>query len=150
MRHRQLQLVDAAEEHALSARRHEPHPAILKFSRLVCRERRHGSCRIAGEQQLRLEQNLKAVADAEDQFACVAESLQHIGQVVANLVAEDPAGRDVVAVAETAREAEDLKVGRLLRYFEQPIYVPPLGRSTGEREGMRSLLVAIRAGRSQD
>ena len=64
-----------------------------------------------GQEQLRLQQDLKAVADAEDQLAGVAERGERVGQVMPNLIAEDAAGGDVVAVAEAAGEAEDLELG---------------------------------------
>ena len=53
-------------------------------------------------------------------------SLQAVGQVMPNLIAQDAAGRDVVAVAEPAGQAENLKLGQLRRRFEQPIDVQPL------------------------
>ena len=71
--------------------------------------------RVERQQHARLDQDLKAVADAEDQLAGRVELVQAVGQVMANLIAEDPAGGDVVAVAEPARQAENLKVGQQSR-----------------------------------
>src|SRR5262245_33999656 len=70
--------------------------------------------------------------------------------MVANLVAEDAAGRDVVAVAETAGQAKDLIVSEFLRRFEDAVHVQPLRRAASEREGVRRLFVAIGARGSED
>ena len=75
---------------------------------------------------------------------------ERVGQVMLNLVAEDAAGRDVVAVAESAGDAQDLKVGHATRLFEHAIDVPPLGHAAGQLEGVRSFPVAIRARCSQN
>ena len=90
----------------------EMHPAILELAASRSPPaspagRRHPSAAAAG-----LDQDLKAVADADDQLAGVAEFAERVGQVVLDLVAEDPAGGDVVAVAEPAGEAENLKLGQ--------------------------------------
>ncbi len=62
-----------------------------------------------------------------------------------HLVAQNSAGRNVVAVAEAARHAQDLKLGRLPRIVEQPIDMDPLGPRAGQLEGMRRLEVAVSA-----
>ena len=75
---------------------------------------------------------------------------QRVGQVVLHLIAQDPPGRDVVAVAEPAGDAEHLKIGHAPRLLQHAIDVPPLRRAAGQLESVRSFLVAIGAGRSQD
>ena len=73
-------------------------------------------CRVVAVEQAALDEHLKAVADAEDQLAGVAKRGERVGQVMPQLVAEDAARGQVVAVAEPAGEAEDLElVGQLRR-----------------------------------
>ena len=57
------------------------------------------------------DEDLEAVADAEDDFAVGDELAERGAEVVDELVGEDFAGGDVVAVGEAAGEAEDLEVG---------------------------------------
>ena len=88
------------------------HPAILELAALVERQRGDRLVGSIGQEHAALDQNLKAVADAQDQLAGGFEGLQRIAQVMAHLVAEDAAGTDVVAVAEAAGDAENLVLGR--------------------------------------
>ena len=140
-----ISVMPERKTHLLPATR-EANPAIFEFAGVVAGERGGGAGGVAGEQQVGLDQDLEAVADAEDQLAGVAERLQCVGQMMADLVAEDAAGGDVVAVAEAAGEAEDLEVGEFLRSFENAVDVEPLRRAAGQLEGVRSLFVAIGAG----
>ena len=75
-------------------------------------QRRRLALVVVGQQDAGTDQNLKAVADAEDQFAGRLELDQRFLQVMANLIAEDSSRRDVVAVAEAAGQAEDLVLTR--------------------------------------
>ena len=80
----------------------------------------------------------------------VVKLLQRVGQMMLHLVAQNSPGRDVVAVAESARNAQHLKLGQPPRLLQHPIHVPPLRRAAGQRKRVRSFLVAIRARSSQD
>ena len=73
----------ARKTHLLSRRRHASRTQrSSNLPRVVPRERRRGPGRVVRQQQLGLEQNLKAVADAEDQLAGVAELVERVGQVM--------------------------------------------------------------------
>src|SRR6185503_11411044 len=89
------------------------------------------------QQNAGLDENLKAVADAEDQLAGVFEFLYHGSQVMSNLVAQNATRGDVVPIAEPARQAEDLKVRECPRLFQQLVHVPPLGNRPGPFESER-------------
>ena len=102
------------------------------------------------QQHARLDQHLKAVADAQDQLAGGLELGQRVGQVVLDLVAQDPAGRHVVAVAEPAGHAEDLEPVEQRRVLQQPVDVQQLGLAAGLLEGEGGFLVAVGARGTQD
>ena len=63
-----------------------------------------------------------------------------------DLIGEDFSGGDVVAVAESAREGEELKIVEKGRIFEQPINMQKLRVCAGEFEGVGGLGFAICAG----
>src|SRR5436309_1558313 len=56
------------------------------------------------------DEDLEAVADAEDEFSVFDELCEGFFEVVDDLVGEDFSGGDVVAVGEASGDAEDLVV----------------------------------------
>ena len=77
-------------------------------------ELRHGAGENAG-----LDEDLKTVADAEDEFALVDEGAEGGLEVVDELVGKDFAGGDVVAIGKAAGESEDLEGLQLGGVFEE-------------------------------
>ena len=67
-----------------------------------------------------------------------------------NLVRQDPPGRHVVAVAEPAGDAEDLKLVEQIGFIQQPVDVQQLDLAAGLCESKRGFLVAVRAGGSEN
>ncbi len=129
----------------------EMDPAVLETGRRIPGERGGGAVlRIVVEQDSRLDQHLKAVADAEDQFARRFEIAHRVGQVMANQIGKDSAGGDVVAEAESTRDAENLILTIETWLFEQAVDVQRVGASAGEREGVRSFSIAVGAGSTED
>ncbi len=83
-----------------------------------------GPCSGSGSSRsARLDQHLEPVADAQDQLAGVLESRQALGQMVLDLVGQDASGGHVVAVAETAGDAEDLEPCGQGGLVQQPVDV---------------------------
>ena len=78
------------------------------------------------------------------------EPVERVGEVVADLVGEDPARGDVVAVAEAAGNGQELVVVHKRRAFEDFVDVAILDGGAGELEGVGGFLVAVRAGGPQD
>ncbi len=101
-------------------------------------------------QQVSLHQHLKAIADADDRFAGVDKRPQRVGQVMAELIREDSAGVDVVAVAEPAGEGEHLGVVEDRRIFQQAINVHFFGPGPGQLKRVGGLGVAIGPGTAED
>ena len=88
-------------------------PAVFEFSGGVVGQR--GGVPIGGVElrnrageQAGLDEDLEAVADADDEFAVVDELLERGFEMVDELVGEYFSGGDVVAVGESAGEGEDL------------------------------------------
>ncbi len=96
------------------------------------------------------DQDLEAVADPQDQAATVVEAAQGVAQDGAEPGREDPAGAQVVAVGEAARDRQDLESIERIGRLEQPADVPGLDLGPGPLPGGRRLLVAVGSGRSQD
>ena len=72
---RQVQAMIAFEERTFAGGRFEVNPAVLEFARRVVRQRRDGALvEIRRHDQAGLEQDLEAVADAEDQAFSIAKS----------------------------------------------------------------------------
>ena len=69
---------------------------------------------------------------------------------MANLISQNSAGGHVVAVTESAGDAEDLIVGQQYRPVEQTIDVEPIGATAGTLEREDGFAVAVRARCTQD
>ena len=104
----------------------------------------------AAGQQAAPDQDLEAVADARDQAAAVVEPAQGVAQGVAQPGGQDPARAQVVAVGEAAGDGQDLERVERRGVLEQAADVPGLGLGPGKLPGGGRLLVAVRAGGSQD
>ena len=87
-------------------------PAGFELSGIVPGERGRRTLGIDRQQNARLHQDLKTVADAQNQFARLFELGKKLGQPMLNLAAEDAAGADVVAITESAWQTENLKIGQ--------------------------------------
>jgi hypothetical protein len=105
---------------------------------------------VAGRQQIRLHEYLEPVADSQDQLARVAEGGKLAREMMLQLVPQDSPRRDIVSIRESTRNTKHLIIRESLRRLEQPIHMPAIGHTAGELECVRSLLVAIRARRSQN
>ena len=126
-------------------------PAVFVAARVVPGERGRRAAAIIGQQHARLDEDLEAVADPQDQLARRLERLQALGQMMPDLVGQDAAGRHVVAIAESARQAEDLvRLGQLRDDSSSRLMCISLGPAAGLLEGERGFLVAVRSGSSQD
>jgi hypothetical protein len=101
-------------------------------------------------EQAGFDQDLKAIADADDRLAILDELTQGVGEVVNKLVGKDPAGGDVVAVAEAAGDGQELETVELLWVGEEGIEVKALGDGAGELERVGGFQVAVGAGGSED
>ena len=73
VRYRQLKACIALEEDRAAGYRVQVNPSILEFARFIVGKRRQRAVVIRLQQQARLEQGLKAVADAEDEPLAIAE-----------------------------------------------------------------------------
>ena len=70
--------------------------------------------------------------------------------MVEHLVAEDSAGAQVVAVAESAGNAEDLELLEERGLFQKPVDVQGFGLCAGLLEGEGRFGVAVGAGGAKD
>src|SRR6266853_3504224 len=123
------------------------HPAVLEFSRIIGGERSFllpldaSHCR----EDPKTHQDLKTVADPEDQFTIAQELAQGTLQVVAQLRGQDNPRRDVIAKRKPARDSQDVKTLELLWLSNEVAHVYTRGFPTnrGEIEGVRSLILAV-------
>jgi len=99
-------------------------------------------------QEAALDEHLEPVADAQDQPVGGQELLDHVGQVMDQLVGEDFAGGDVVAVTETTGDRQNLVIRQALRVLDEPVDVHALGQGARLFPGELGLGVAIRPGGS--
>ena len=119
----QQEIFAAGKEGALFVVGARLDPTSQVAARVVPGKRRGWAVGIIGVEQSRLDEHLEAVADAEQELACFAELLHHVGQMVTDLVGKNTTSGDVVAETESAGDAEDLVVGSELWRFEQAIQV---------------------------
>ena len=100
-------------------------------------------------QDARFEQRLKPVADAQHKLVCREKPLDGVAQMTAKLAGENDARSDVVAVTETAGNAENLVLVEQLGLFDQPEEVDTIGATATQIERVRRLHVTVRAGGTQ-
>jgi len=112
---------------------------------IVGGELRHGTGEEAG-----FDEDLEAVADAEDEVAIVDELAEGGAEVVDELVGEDFAGGDVVAVGEAAGEGEDLELLELGGVGEESVDVEGFDGGAHEGEGVVEFAVAVGAGGAEE
>ncbi len=127
-------------------------PAIDKSAAVVVGEGR-GLTGLAGEragQDIGLDKDLKPVADADHRFARCHEISKHVTEMIGDLIGQNSAGGDVVAVTEAAGEGEYLKIMHLFWIFQQAIDVNKFWCSAGTRKSVRCFGVAIGAGGTKD
>ena len=148
---RQFEPFHALQKHAAARHRLQMHPAVEELAGCVVGEARAGCPRDRiGQQQARLQEHLKAVADAEDEPATVAELCQALSEPRLQFEREDSPTGDVVAVGESARDAEDLKVVGKRWLLCQRVHVHAAGDRAGPLESMRRFVVAVGARCPQD
>ena len=126
------------------------HPPVGELPRDVVRQGGQRAFVVRLDQKSRFEQHLEPVADAEDEFARVAELADRIGEEMLELAREDFPGRDIVAVAEPARQDQDLRLLEAGRIFAESVDVDAFRDGPRGFEGERGLRIAIGAGRPED
>jgi hypothetical protein len=101
-------------------------------------------------QQIGLDQNLKAIADSNDRFARGDEIKQAIAQMLRDLVGEDSASGNVVAITKPAGDGQGLVVAQLGGGFEQAIDMQSLGVEAGLFKCKSGFAIAIGSGGAED
>lgn len=156
MRDRQIQGCDTAEKDILAVARSQMNPAGGVFAIIIpgqCSGRvlagfQTGIQAAVGENS-RLQQDLKPVADSQAEFVGLQELGQRTSQAAAKLAGEDHSGADVVAITETAWNAQYLEVVQDLRLFQDSVQMDSFGLGAAEIECVGGFVVAIRARRTQ-
>ncbi len=144
VRHRQVQPLHPLEKHAAAGLRRQIDPAIFEFSGIVESQRNpRGRAVIVGQQGPRLQQDLKPIADAEDEFAGVSKGCQTVGQMVANLSRQDATRSDVITVTKSTGKAEYLCFIAKPWILDPPINMNAICLGTGPGEGMRCFDVTV-------
>src|SRR5688572_2468219 len=129
----------------------ERHPAAFVVIRRVGVERDRALVRRAvGLEHPGLDEHLEAVAHAEREPAARGVLGEALAELASRLHAPHAAGGHVVAVAESAGEDEDRAVVEARLLARQDVETHELGPRAGELEGMRRLVLAVRAGGAQD
>src|SRR5438105_5249 len=104
-----MQPIIALEEGTLARRRFEMDPAILELAAGVVRQRRHRAIvEIGRHDEASLEQDLEAIADAEDEAFAIAKLLEHVAEEMLQLDGENLASCNIVAVGEPAWDGQNL------------------------------------------
>src|ERR1700677_725065 len=113
----QLDLIDAPQKDVAGRLDLQPDPGGRVLAIEIPGERgiglffgRRWPRRATPRQYARLEQHLKAVANAQHQLVGSEKAPERIAQSAAELPREDHAGPDVVAVAKSAGDTNDLEV----------------------------------------
>jgi hypothetical protein len=127
-------------------------PAVEKSTRVVVGKGRGlaGSARQRPGQQVGFDQNLKSVADPDNRLARANKFPQSVAKVVHELISEDFASRDVVAVTEAARKGQYLAFPQNAGGFQDSIDVHGADGRPCELKSMGGFDVAVGAGSPED
>ena len=145
MRCRNVEAVDPLEENVFAVRvRLQFDPAILETLAVIPRKRRE-RLTVHRDEETGLDEDLESVADAQHEFTGIAEFLQLVRQIVEQLAGKNASGGNIVAVAESAGEAEDLKFLEERRIFEKSVHVDPFRRRACFFKGVSGFQITVRA-----
>ena len=128
------------------------HPAIDQSPSVVVGQ----GCRLAGSpgqrtrEQIRLHEHLESVANSDDRLGRFDESPQGIAEVVDDLICQYFSSSNVVAVAESAGNRQDLELFQQRWVFQNAINVNELRFRTGELKRVGGFGVAIDACGAED
>ena len=116
MGNRQINPLVGIDKDAFIRTRLEIDPAVLKLTGIIDGDRGllERAVRIAvrqGREESGFYQDLETVADPKDELVGVDEFLDRSAEVMNQLIGEDNAGGDIVAITESAGDREDLIVG---------------------------------------
>ena len=140
-----------ARFHKCAVRRSRPQvdPSVLKAAAVVLRQCRLRFAVCEAGQQPRLHDDLKAVAYAKDQLAFGNKAPYFVSHSKANLIGQQLARGNVIAVAEPSGYRQNLRFVEAAGVLHKTIHVYPrcLGAASGER--ILGFNVAIRARGSQ-
>lgn len=119
----------------------EPDPAVFEFPGIVIGDR--GllvGLDTVGDgqagQDAGLDQDLEAVTDSQDQFVGFDKFADFVAEMMFQLVGQDLTGGDVVAIAESAGQCQNLIIGHEFGIFDQPVNVHFFGDSAGQLKGV--------------
>lgn len=148
--HGEVELLTRLDEGAATIlRRAQSHPTVFVPSGSVERQRRANAAVVTRE-QAHANENLKAVADAEDQSAAIDEGTELVAEVMAKLVRQKLAAGDVVTVTEAAGDGEKLVASEGIRRGDELLHMNQVAVGPGALPCEDGLLVAVNAGSAED
>ena len=103
---------------------------------------------IGAGQESELDEDLETVADADHGHSPLDGSAEGRVEALPGFHGEDAARGDVIAVAETAGEPDEIKLVELCGVFDKLVEVNQLYLGTGHGKGAGELLLAVGTGGS--
>ena len=152
MSDRQFHRSQPCRPDALGRSAGQVNPSIDESAAVVIGQgaRHPAASRDVARQQVRLHQHLKSVADPDDRLSRRDELGQGIAKMVGQLVRQDLARGDVIAVAEPAGDRQNLRLLEALRRVDQRLQVQRNALSAGQLKCMGGLDIAIGPSRAKD
>lgn len=150
--HRDVKFINAPQEDAVAGCHFQSHPAVgvpavavpgqsdlifPRFFRCVFNAATH--------QQTSLQNRLKSVADAEHQFVGLQEFSHGFVELTSKLAGKNHTCTKVVAIAESARDTQNLIPTELGGIFEEAEKMNSIRRRTGQLKRMSRFNVTIRS-----
>jgi hypothetical protein len=94
-------------------------------------------------QQPGFHQDLKSIANSQDQSAAFDEAVQRIGEPLEQAPGQDATGGNIIAVAESARNGQDGELIEQPRLGDQRANVDDLRSAAGLLPGVRGFVFAV-------
>lgn len=147
--HGQIQALYAVEENAIRIGVDEMHPAIFKAGLPVQRQRGR---RLRGvrKKDAQPHHDLKAVADAENQSASIAELVEYLAQVNHEPLRQNATCCNIIPIAKATWEAEYLMRFAQRRLLDQTVDMHARDAGADLFKSVGRFFVAVRTGGSQD
>lgn len=148
--HGEVELLARLDEGAATILRGaQPHPAVFVSTRGVEGQGRANAAVVARE-QAHAHENLKAVADPEDESAALDEGAEMVAEVMVELIREELAAGDVVAVTKAAGDGEELVAGEGIRRGDELLHMKQVAVGPGALPCEDGLLVTVDTGGAED
>jgi hypothetical protein len=140
----------AGEEGRLVGDSGKMNPTIFKLAGRIASESDNGPFIVGRENEASFDESLKTIAHAKNQAFAIAKFAKGVSEGVGELIGEDFASSDIIAVSEPTGDTKDLIALKEGGSFTKAVDVNKVNTAPSEREGESSFVVTVATGSPKD